>query len=67
MSTYPPPPDHQDEDDSRWTFLLSLAAVIVIVIIGFLIVWKMWENERLQECLITGRRDCTPIDIPASH
>jgi heme/copper-type cytochrome/quinol oxidase subunit 2 len=62
-----PPSDEHDEDDRRWTFLLALAAVVVIVVVGFLLVWKMWQNEQTQECLITGRRDCAPIDIPASH
>ncbi|MGH6877747.1 MAG: hypothetical protein ACREHV_10275 [Rhizomicrobium sp.] len=66
MSAGPPPPD-DDEDGARWKFLLALAAIVAIVVIGFLIVWKMWQNEKLQECVITGRRDCAPIQIPDSR
>ena len=40
--------------------LLALAVVVVIVVLGFLLVWKMWQNEKLQECYATGRRDCAP-------
>jgi hypothetical protein len=47
--------------------VLALAAVIVIVVLGFLLVWKMWQNEKLQECYATGRHDCAPIDIPDSR
>ncbi len=57
MTDLPPP----DNDDGRWTILLALAALIALVVIGFLLVWNMWQNEKLQECLIAGRRDCAPI------
>jgi uncharacterized membrane protein len=67
MSTNLQPPDDGDEDEPRSSFLLALAAVLVIVVVGFLLVWKMWQNEKLQECLMTGRRDCAPIDVPDSH
>ncbi|HEX4078916.1 MAG TPA: hypothetical protein VHX61_08605 [Rhizomicrobium sp.] len=67
MNTNLQPPDDGDEDDRRWSFLLTLAVVVVIVAVGFLLVWKMWQNEKLQECVMTGRRDCAPIDVPASR
>ena len=67
MGTNLQPPDDEDENEPGWSFLLALAAVVVIVVVGFLIVWKMWQNEKLQECLMTGRRDCAPIDVPDSH
>ena len=43
---------------------MALAAVVIIVVLGFLLLWKMRENEKMQECLMTGRRDCAPIAIP---
>lgn len=68
LARSPPPPDEDDDEGHRrWTFLLALAAVFAIVAIGLLIVWKMWQNEKLQECLLTGRRDCAPIEIPDSR
>jgi hypothetical protein len=65
----PPPPDDGDDydRDRQWTFLLALVGVIAIVVIGFMLVWKMWQNEKLQECILSGRRDCAPIEIPASR
>lgn len=56
--------EEENDPDQRWKFLLALAAVAVIVVVGFLLVWKMWQNEKMQACLITGRRDCAPIQIP---
>jgi hypothetical protein len=63
----PPPPDDGDDDDRRGSFLVGLAVVLVIVAIGFLIVWKMRQNEKMQECLLTGRRDCAATNLPDSR
>jgi hypothetical protein len=65
MADAPPPED--DEGNRQRGTLLALAAVVVIVVIGFLLVWKMWQDEKLQECYETGRRDCAPIDVPDSR
>jgi hypothetical protein len=62
-----PPPDDEDEETPQRNVVLTLAVVVVIVVLGFLLVWKMWQNEKLQECLLTGRRDCAPIDVPNSR
>jgi hypothetical protein len=67
MKTDSQPPDEDDDNEPGWSFLLALGAVTVIVVVGFLIVWKMWQNEKMQECVMTGRRDCAPIDVPQSH
>jgi hypothetical protein len=69
MNTETPPPSDDEEEDEgrRRSALLALAAVVVIVVLGFLLVWKMWQNEKLQECYASGRRDCAPIDVPDSR
>ncbi len=59
----PPPPDDDDDDDRRGSFI-GLAVVLVVAAIGFLIVWKMRQNEKMQECLLTGRRDCAASASP---
>lgn len=61
------PPDPDDEDGDPWIVLMAVGAVVLVVVIGFLILWKMRENERMQECVMTGRRDCAPIAIPSTR
>jgi len=61
----PPDPDDNGNGDP-WIVLIGVAAVVLVVLIGFLVLWKMRENEKMQECLMTGRRDCAPIAIPST-
>jgi hypothetical protein len=62
-----PPPDKDEEDGDPLIVVLALAAVVIIVVLGFLLLWKMRENEKMQDCLMTGRRDCAPVAVPDTH
>ncbi len=63
----PPPDDEHDDANRQRNFVLAMAAVGVIVGLGLFLVGKMWQNEKMQECLMSGRRDCAPIDVPDSR
>jgi len=60
------PPEDSDDQTRRGNLLL-FAVFVVIVVIGFLIVWELHRDLQLQDCLMSGRRDCAPIEIPVSH
>ena len=62
-----PPPDPDDENGDPWFVLIGVAVAVLVVVIGFLVLWKMRENEKMQECLMTGRRDCAPIALPQTR
>jgi hypothetical protein len=46
---------------------LGLAACIVLVIIGVWIANTMAEMRRNQDCVLSGRRDCTRIVVPSAN
>src|SRR5437016_14190657 len=46
---------------------LGFAACIVLVVIGVWIANTMAEMRRKQDCVLSGRRDCTPIVVPSAN
>ena len=46
---------------------LGLLACIVLVVIGVWIANTMAEMRRKQDCVLSGRRDCTPIVVPSAN
>ena len=46
---------------------LGLTACIVLVVIGVWIANTMAEMRRKQDCVLSGRRDCTPIVVPSAN
>ena len=45
---------------------LAFAACIVLVLIGVWIADTMAEMRKKQECVLSGRRDCSSIAVPSA-
>jgi hypothetical protein len=56
-----------DADDYRHrmiTNLIALLFTVLLVIGGIWIANKMAEMRTNQDCVLTGRRGCTPVEVP---
>lgn len=57
----------ETDDDYRHRMtmnVLGLAATILLVVAGVWIVDKITEMRTNQDCYLSGRRNCTPIEAP---
>jgi hypothetical protein len=56
----------QHDDDYRHRMMVNLAALIFTValaIAGAWLVIKIADMRKNQDCVLSGRRNCTPIDV----
>lgn len=44
--------------------IAGLAATIILVVAGIWIANTMAQMRKNQDCVLTGRRGCTPVDVP---
>jgi hypothetical protein len=44
-----------------WT---GLFAVVVLVVGGWLLMRRMAADAKLQDCVMSGRKNCAPVDQP---
>jgi len=58
------PPEHEPEPDSRRPALIGLVVVLVLVVISYFLVTALRRNADLEDCLMSGRRNCAPIETP---
>lgn len=70
------PPDlskfeqNADPDDYRHRMLMNgagLVAVAVLVAIGLWLATSLAELRKNQDCALSGRRNCAPIEVNRSH
>jgi hypothetical protein len=64
-------PDQREEPeprlpDPRRAALLALVLTLLLVLVGVLLVRVLARAGRLQDCVMSGRTNCAPIDLPAS-
>ena len=54
-------------DDYRHRMMMNLLTLLVAVLLigsGLWLTSKIVENRNLQDCFLTGRRNCAPIPLP---
>jgi hypothetical protein len=59
---------NDDGHDSRRPAMIGLAVVAALVVIGYFLMTTLRQNANLEDCLMSGRRNCAPIEVPSgSH
>jgi hypothetical protein len=56
------------EDDYRHRMLVNLAALAVTIVLAVAGGWlaiKIAEMRKNQDCVLSGRRNCAPVDVKA--
>jgi hypothetical protein len=57
----PEPPGHHS-DDMRRKALLGLLFVVLLIAGGLLLTRVLHRSAQLQDCVMSGRSNCAPID-----
>ena len=56
---------HEEGPESRRPAVIGLVLVLVLVVAGYFLVTALRRNAEMEDCLISGRRNCAPIETPA--
>ena len=61
----PPEPDGSDyQPGSRKAAVAGLILVLLLVVVGYFLVTSLREESNREDCLMSGRTNCAPLDIP---
>jgi len=60
-------PDEETEADRRTANIVLVVGFLVLVGSGIWLVNAMLEARKADECMSSGRRNCTPIEVPAGR
>ena len=58
--------DGEAEDNYRHRMMVNLAALIFTILLGIVGAWlavQIADMRKNQDCVLSGRRNCTPIDV----
>ena len=59
--------DNRGDDDggaSRRAALAGLVITLLIVIVGYYLMTALRDQGKVEDCLMSGRTNCAPLDIP---
>jgi hypothetical protein len=57
--------DRDRENPNRRGALIALGIVVVLFVVGWVLARELYSNGKLEDCLLSGRTNCEPIQAPA--
>ena len=57
----------READERRSAALIGLIIILALAIAGVLLVRELREKSRLEDCLMSGRTNCAPVEVPLRH
>jgi hypothetical protein len=54
----------RETDERRTSALLGLIVILSLAIVGIVLVRQLGKESQLEDCLMQGRTNCAPIELP---
>ena len=51
-----------NSDPSRRGPLIALGVVVALFVVGWMLARALYANGKMEDCLMSGRTNCAPID-----
>jgi len=51
---------------NRRASLVALGAVVVLFVLGWILTREIYSNSKIEDCMLSGRTNCVPIDTRSS-
>ncbi|MGB6450358.1 MAG: hypothetical protein WBE92_06370 [Steroidobacteraceae bacterium] len=62
-----PEPRKDEPTDSRRGALIGLVVILLLVVGGLLLQHVLHRESQLEDCVMSGRTNCAPIDANSGH
>lgn len=59
--------DEQDEANRVTVSLAGLAFALLLVVVGLFLIQHLTSKSKIEDCLLSGRRDCDSVVIAAAR
>ena len=54
-----------EADQRRTSALIRRIVILSLAIVGIVLVRELGKESKLEDCLMSGRTNCAPIELPA--
>ena len=59
-------PDPNDQSTRRRAAWVALGVIVVLFVIGWVLTRELYSNSKIEDCVMSGRTNCVPIDTRSS-
>jgi len=55
--------NNEQDRAGRRRSLIALGVVVFLFLVGWLLAHELYANGKIEDCVLSGRTNCMPIDI----
>jgi hypothetical protein len=55
------------EQANRRASLIALGVVVALFVLGWFLTRELYSNQKIEDCVLSGRTNCVPIEAPSSY
>jgi hypothetical protein len=55
------------ESATRRQSLIALGVVVLLFFIGWFLTRELYSGQKIEDCVLSGRTNCAPIEAPATY
>jgi hypothetical protein len=62
--------NHRDpgrNNTNRRASLIALGVVVVLFVIGWILTRELYSNQKIEDCVLSGRTNCVPVESQSSY
>ncbi|HYM72675.1 MAG TPA: hypothetical protein VET89_06810 [Stellaceae bacterium] len=59
--------DIEEGEARRTNASMGLIVILILAIAGVMLVRALREKSLIEDCLMAGRRNCVPIEVPTTY
>jgi len=59
--------ENERQKASRRASLVALGVVVLLFVLGWFLTRELYSNQKIEDCVLSGRTNCVPIDTPSSY
>ena len=59
--------DDRKQPASQRASLIALGVVVLLFVLGWFLTRELYSNQKIEDCVLSGRTTCVPIDTPSSY
>ena len=56
--------ENEEDAERRTAALMGFIIILVLAIAGVVLMREIGRATRIEDCLMAGRRNCAPIEVP---
>jgi len=56
------PNGSDDDENGRSRALVAAGVIVLLLVISFALARILWSSAKLQDCVMSGRTNCAPIE-----